>query len=394
MSNLSSNPAFVYLVCQRGAENMLKQEVAREHPSLRFAFSQPGFLTFKRSADEPWIEDAELRCVFARTHGVSLGRVEGGTAESQADALWRLVEGCAASDGEPVAGLFDHLHVWQPDAALPGEDGFEPGLTPLAEEVGQIIARRMPPGLGRAAPLPVNRVARAAHRVLDCVLVAPDQWWIGWHRATGMPSRWPGGVPKIELPPTAVSRAYLKTAEALLWSRLPIVPGERCAEIGSAPGGSCQALLDRGLRVTGIDPAEMDPAVLAEPNFTYLRTRAAALKREAFRGIRWLVVDSNVAPAHTLDTVEHIVNNRQVHVRGMLLTLKMPQPALAEQIPDYLARIRSWGYQWVNARQLAFDRQEICVAALRNRELRRGLAHRQRMRRAGARGQPRPPAED
>ncbi len=365
-------PRYLFIVCQRGAEHALKQEVAREHPGLRFAYSRPGFVTFKLPDGPPPAEDAELRCVFARTHGLSLGKVQGDTAQKMAASLWQL-----AGDLR-----LDHLHVWQRDAALPGEGGFEPGLTPLAEEVGQIIAAQMPAEPARRV-LPVNRVARSGQRVLDCVLVEPDQWWIGYHRAAAMPSRWPGGVPKIQCPDEAVSRGYQKMAEALLWSRLPVEPGDRCVEIGSAPGGSCQALLDRGLRVTGIDPAEMDPAVLEHPNFTYVRARPASLKRREFRSFRWLTVDSNVAPQHTLDTVETIVTNRQVRIRGLLLTLKMPDWELAGAIPEYLQRIRDWGYHYVNARQLAYDRQEICVAALRTRSLRRPPAPRQRTRRTG-----------
>lgn len=369
------NTNFLFVVCQRGAENVLKQEVFREHPRFRFAYSRPGFVTFKMAEDEPWPEDGELRCVFARTHGLSLGKVQGDNAEHLAAALWQLV-------GDRS---FDHLHVWQRDAAIPGEGGFEPGLTPLAEEVAGLIARRMPPAPDRAGPPALNRVARSGHRVLDCLLVEPDQWWIGWHQATNMPSRWPGGVPKIELPDDAVSRAYLKTAEALLWSRLPVKSGDRCVEIGSAPGGSCQALLERGLQVIGVDPAEMDSAVLQHPNFTHVRARPTALKRSEFRGIRWLTADLNVAPVQTLDAVEHIIAGEEVHVRGMLLTLKLPEWNLADQIPDYLQRIRSWGYHYVNARQLAFDRQEICIAALRSRELRRPPGGRRRARRLGPR---------
>jgi 23S rRNA (cytidine2498-2'-O)-methyltransferase len=243
-------------------------------------------------------------------------------------------------------------------------------LTDRAQAIGQLVAARQPRP-ETAKPLPVNLLARAGDAILDCILVAPDQWWIGCHRASSLPTRWPGGVPKIDLPPHAVSRAYLKMQEALLWSGLPIEPGDRCVEIGSSPGGSCQALLDRGLLVAGIDPAEMHEALLAHPNFTHRRARAADLKRREFRGVKWLMVDSNVAPKHTLDTVEHIVTNRQVNVRGMLLTLKLLEWSLADEIPDFLARIRSWGYEHVRARQLAYDRQEICVAALPRRSLRR-----------------------
>jgi 23S rRNA (cytidine2498-2'-O)-methyltransferase len=56
-----------------------------------------------------------------------------------------------------------------------------------------------------------------------------------------------------------------------------------------------------------------------------------------------------------------------VSIRGLLLTLKLLEWELAEQIPDYLERIRSWGYPQVRARQLAHNRQEICVLALKTR---------------------------
>ena len=113
-----------------------------------------------------------------------------------------------------------------------------------------------------------------------------------------------GGIIPLELPPHAVSRAWLKMEEALRWSQLPMEPGSRCVEIGSSPGGASQALLDRGLIVIGVDPAEMDPAVAAHPNFTHLRKRASEVRRKEFRKVRWLTADMNVAPNYTLDAVE------------------------------------------------------------------------------------------
>jgi 23S rRNA (cytidine2498-2'-O)-methyltransferase len=160
-----------------------------------------------------------------------------------------------------------------------------------------------------------------------------------------------------------VSRAYLKMSEALLWSRLPVQTGDRCVEIGSAPGGSCQALLDRGCIVTGVDPAEMDGRLLASPHFTHVRARAKDLKRDAFKDFRWLMADANVAPNYTLDTVEAIVTAAQTKIDGLLLTLKLTDPALVAALPSYEKRIGSWGYRSVRSRQLAFNRQEVCVLA-------------------------------
>jgi 23S rRNA (cytidine2498-2'-O)-methyltransferase len=158
-----------------------------------------------------------------------------------------------------------------------------------------------------------------------------------------------------------ISRAYLKIVEALEWSQLPLKAGDRCIEIGSSPGGSCLALLERGLVVTGIDPAEMDPAVLAHPGFTHLRARAKDVKRSVFRDCRWLVMDANVAPNYTLDTLDGLLTQAGVRPQGLVLTLKLTDRTVAERLPMVAERIRRHGYRRVRMRQLAFNRQEICA---------------------------------
>ena len=47
------------------------------------------------------------------------------------------------------------------------------------------------------------------------------------------------------------------------------------------------------------------------------------------RKVRWLTADMNVAPTYTLDTVEAIVTHREVHIEGLLLTLKLMDGTLA-----------------------------------------------------------------
>jgi 23S rRNA (cytidine2498-2'-O)-methyltransferase len=37
---------------------------------------------------------------------------------------------------------------------------------------------------------------------------------------------------------------------------------------------------------------------------------------------------------------------------------------LARHVPEYIDRVRGWGYNIVRARQLQHNRREICVAAL------------------------------
>jgi hypothetical protein len=88
------------------------------------------------------------------------------------------------------------------------------------------------------------------------------------------------------------------------------------------------------------------------------------VRRRDLRKVRWLLSDMNVAPSYTLDALESMVTHREVNVRGILATLKLTEWRLAQQVGDYLARVRSWGFNIVRARQLRHNRQEVCFAAL------------------------------
>ncbi len=345
---------FALVCCQQGAESAVKREVATE---WRLSFSRPGFITFKH--DESAAVNALPSGVFVRYAGWSIGKVQEETAEAATRVLAKLLEG----------QQFDQLHVWQRDRAPVGRFDFEPGITPLAEVVAATIFGELAPAGIVQGPLP-NHPADPGHRVLDVVMVEPQQWWIGWHtcQKDDPSTSWPGGTPKIAAPENMVSRTYLKTAEAVAWSNLPMRPGDRVVEVGSSPGGSVQRLLELGMRVVGIDPAEMDPIVADHPNFTHLRARGGDLKRREFRGCRWLVVDSNVHPDKTLTTVSNIVTHREVDIRGMVVTLKLSDYEMAAEIPKWLTQVRCWGYPNVRARQLAFGRTEICVVATKRKD--------------------------
>lgn len=346
--------SFIFITCQVHAEPTVKQELAREWPELRFAYSRPGFLTFKLPSDREFADDFDLRSVFARAYAFSLGKARGTTPDELAQSVWEL-----AGD-RPV----ERLHVWQRDLVPPGLNDVEPGITPLARMVEQTVRSRAPNAFEKcAAGSQQGASIRPTPLVLDCVVVETGEWWCGYHRVRSIPSAWPGGFMPGELPEEAVSRGYLKLQEALLWSALPVTAGQRCIEIGCAPGGASQALLQRGLRVTGIDPAAMHPAVLGQRDFTHVRERAKDVSRDRFRGADWLVIDINLAPNYTLDTVEAIIRAPSVSLRGILMTLKLGEWSLAAEIPNYLDRIRQWGFADVRARQLHHDRQEICVVA-------------------------------
>jgi 23S rRNA (cytidine2498-2'-O)-methyltransferase len=201
--------------------------------------------------------------------------------------------------------------------------------------------------------------------VLDCIVVEPDQWWIGLHRIKEKveASLWPGGMAPLLSTTDAVSRAWWKFETCLRWSRFPIGCKTRCLDLGCAPGGASQALLGRGAEVLGVDPADVAPAVKHHPQFTHLRGKVGQIRRSHFRKARWILSDMNVAPTYTLEVLEDLLRHPQIRIRGILTTLKLFEEKQALQLEQYLAHFRKWGFSRVSAAQLQFHRREVVVAA-------------------------------
>jgi 23S rRNA (cytidine2498-2'-O)-methyltransferase len=381
---LTSSPRFSFVCCAHGAEPAVKDEVAEQ--GWRLAFSRPGFVTLKREV--PTAPNAAAHApdhsaasdlpsgIFVRTASHSIGQVRADTSggygkgEEMIAALVALV-----SDSHEAQRPFDQIHVWPKDRAAIGRFDFEPGVDEVSRAVGEEILRALQ-GTRRISPQPVesesratfvrsskiNVVAQPGERVLDIVLVEPTHWFVGFHVASTWPTRWPGAVQPIELAEPPVSRAYYKAAEAIAWSGFNLRAGDQAFEIGSAPGGACQRLLELGLHVTGVDPAEMDEAISSHPRYTHIQARGGDLPRKRYSGAKWLLVDSNVKPEQTLQTVENIVTNQHCHLVGLLLTLKIGDYASAERIESWRKTIQGWGVADIRIRQLARNRCEVCLA--------------------------------
>src|SRR5690606_34885236 len=96
-----------------------------------------------------------------RLSGWVLGQVKGELAESMVD------------DAIALAGHdWDAVHVFQRDTGLPGMKGFEPGPTLVSEAIAATFSRRWP---DLDAVPPINSGAEVGQRVLDIVLVEPQQ---------------------------------------------------------------------------------------------------------------------------------------------------------------------------------------------------------------------------
>ncbi|MFM9025258.1 MAG: SAM-dependent methyltransferase [Planctomycetaceae bacterium] len=331
---------FLLVACQGGAEGALAARQAAVLPAARKAAWRRGLVTFRLAPGTDVPDDffpADL--VFARALIRSLGQVTGADVRALADRAMEIAG----------AAGWHRVHVWNrvPTVAAP------------VAEIRDLL-------LEACGGVDRDEVAAPADCVLDVVVDAVDRWWVGWHRAATPASCWPGGFYPRPLPVAAVSRAWLKLDEAIASFGLDIRAGERAIELGAAPGGACQRLLEAGLEVVAVDPALVDGRVSAHPRFEQWRMRARDVKLRRFRGCDWLVCDMNIDPASSLASIGRVVTAPGVRPRGIVATLKIPDWSRAAEVPAWLAAFRDFGYRPV-ARQLSTAGREICVVARRAR---------------------------
>lgn len=355
---MPKSPSFLFVGCQIGAENTCKQELMDRYPGLRFAFSRPGFMTFK--VVDPKIKPKTFRLwsTFARVWGWSTGKATNDDSELLAtDMAAQITSLCRKV---PLTSL----HVWQRDTSVPGKGGFEPGVSPVAQQAADQLVEKLKPEFPYVE---CNRNSTPEERTVCVIVVAPNEWWLGWHNATSKTQTWPGGVPSIQLPGNAVNRAWLKIHEAVLWGQLAIRSTDTVAEIGSSPGGASQYLLSLGAKVVAIDPAAMDSSVTANESLVHVRRKARDVPKRNLENVRWLTIDINMPPSYTIEVIRDYVQDRGLPLRGIVATLKLPDWKLATELSTYRKQLEDLGFGSVMTRQLAFNRQEVCLVAIRKR---------------------------
>jgi 23S rRNA (cytidine2498-2'-O)-methyltransferase len=343
---------FVFALCQSGAEVALKREAARVLPAYAPAYQRPGLVTFRTPT--PVSPEVELPLVFARASGMSLGAVRDMSA-----ALERLRALRASAGIESIC-----LQVVE-RAPFRGE-GPGPGTAPLG------LAALHEAALRGAAPelFSPTVTPRPGELVLSAIVGADDPWVLGLHRHQHGRCPYPGGRYPIMVPERAPSRAYAKIEEAIRAFELPVRAGDVALELGAAPGGAALALVQRGVSVIGVDPADMDAYTLRfeGPQGARLchiqKPMGGLTRKELPEHVDWLLLDVHLAPQVALRTARKVASWFRGSLRGAVLTLKLNDWSFADRLDSFLDQTREMGLTEPRARQLASHRQELCIAGL------------------------------
>ena len=139
--------------------------------------------------------------------------------------------------------------------------------------------------------------------------------------ATRCSNPFPNGEPAfVEDRDGPPSRAYLKLWEAFARLRRQPQPGERCLDLGAAPGGWTWLLARTGAEVLAVDKAPLAPEVAALPNVSWQEGSAFALDPDDVGPVDWWCSDIIAYPDRLLDLVTRWLESGLV--RNLVCTIK------------------------------------------------------------------------
>ncbi|MBJ6363661.1 methyltransferase domain-containing protein [Paenibacillus sp. MAHUQ-46] len=185
-----------------------------------------------------------------------------------------------------------------------------------------------------------------------------DSLLIGWGTPRELLSDWPGGAVRFQREEGQISRAKFKLLEAERTFGINLAEHKRALDIGAAPGGWTSLLLDRGLDVTAIDPAELHPSLVSNRRLTYLKKNASEVKFSP-NSFDLIVCDMSWSP---MQMGKLVLDLSQALSSGgdAIVTIKLMHRKPLQTIRDVMQKLQEV-FIIRKAKQLFHNRDEITL---------------------------------
>jgi 23S rRNA (cytidine2498-2'-O)-methyltransferase len=186
----------------------------------------------------------------------------------------------------------------------------------------------------------------------------PEQLYAGWGTPEEQLSDWPGGAIRFQREEGQISRAKFKLLEAERTFKLHFADFGSAIDIGAAPGGWTHLLLERGLKVTSVDPADLHPSITGHPRLTYLKKNASDLRFKPGT-FDLLVCDMSWSP---MQMVKLVLEQTEALAQGAaaVITVKLMHKKPLQTIRDVIAKLET-AFELRKAKQLFHNRDEITL---------------------------------
>lgn len=315
----------------------------------------------------------ELRRIIP---GVSFSQLAAGEVFVMSSSLEAAEVLAAIKEQEPI--FLRHIQPVDRSLSISGDAGDLEKLSELIRNARLMFTdKRTAVHIRRNAKTAFQYTASDTKAVLDAVLMELDaepvvqqpemiisiyageqKLFVGFGRPEDMLSDWPGGAVRFQREEGQVSRAKFKLLEAERAFGLHYGDYSSALDIGAAPGGWTSLLLERGLRVTAIDPADMHPSLLHHPALTHLKVNASEAKL-APGSFDLLVCDMSWSPMQMSRLVLDLKDSLAERATA-IITVKLMHRKPLQTIREVKERLET-AFAVLKAKQLFHNREEITL---------------------------------
>ncbi|UVI27673.1 SAM-dependent methyltransferase [Paenibacillus spongiae] len=190
------------------------------------------------------------------------------------------------------------------------------------------------------------------------IFAGKEELFVGMGTPEEQLSDWPGGAIRFQREEGQISRAKFKLLEAERAFKLHFADFRDALDIGAAPGGWTHLLLERGLYVTAVDPANLHPSLAKHPRLTYWKKNASEVHLQP-GSFNLLVCDMSWSP---MQMCKLILDLHEALQGGgtAIVTVKLMHKKPLQTIRDVMAKLETV-FTVKKAKQLFHNREEITL---------------------------------
>ncbi len=205
------------------------------------------------------------------------------------------------------------------------------------------------------APLDVKNPAQVVS-----VVIVDKKAYIGLSDAVDNLSNWAGGERRFAKEEGQISRAEFKLLEAIETFNLNLTRKKTAIDLGASPGGWTRILRKYyNMRVTAVDPADLDPSLVTDKKVSHIRKTAQKFTMINDRNYDVIVNDMKINMPDSVRVMTDL--SKWVNDDGIaVMTMKLPKRDIMKGIDKSLNALRKF-YRIIGARQLFHNRHEITV---------------------------------
>ncbi|TXK85399.1 SAM-dependent methyltransferase [Paenibacillus sp. N3.4] len=190
------------------------------------------------------------------------------------------------------------------------------------------------------------------------VYISPEKLYVGISKPSDNLSDWSGGAIRFMKEEDQISRAKFKLLEAEQRFGIDFSVARTALDIGAAPGGWTSLLLERGLKVTAIDPASMSPKLQGNPMLKIYKKNASDVKLKP-NEFDLLVCDMSWDPRQMGRLVADLLYALQSGGTA-IITVKLMHKKPFQTVRD-LMKILEPSLFLIKAKQLFHNREELTL---------------------------------